>query len=224
MSAAREEILRRVRQALRDVPADERPEDVQVLREYRRERDDPRDVDIERFSDRVRDYHADVRRVRDADVAQALRDACGQFELRRVVVPAALPEGWRPEGVEVVEDHQLEPPELDQIDGAITGCAAAIAETGTIVLDGGDTSGRRAITLVPDHHICLIRSDQVHAGVPEAIAAVAAAVIDRHAPITFISGPSASSDIELSRVEGVHGPRHLLALIVDGPGPVRPGT
>ena len=215
MSAAREEILGRVRRALRDVPADEDAADVSVPREYRRRHDDPVESVIERFADRVRDYHADVRRLPAIDVPQALRDACEQFGLRRVVVPAALPKSWRPEGVDVVEDRQLAPAELDEIDAAVTGCAAAIAETGTIVLDGQGASGRRAITLVPDHHVCLIRSDQVQAGVPEAIAALADAVIEHDAPVTLVSGPSASSDIELSRVEGVHGPRHLLALIID---------
>ncbi len=215
MSGAREEILSRVRRALHDVPAGERRDDVTVPREYRREHANGGHAVIERFSDRVRDYHADVRRVRAADVPQALREACAELDLRRVVVPAALPDSWRPDGVEIVEDAQLTPAELDQIDGAITGCAAAIAETGTIVLDGQGTSGRRAITLVPDHHVCLIRGDQVQAEVPETIAALADAVIERHAPITLVSGPSATSDIELSRVEGVHGPRHLLALIVE---------
>jgi L-lactate dehydrogenase complex protein LldG len=116
--------------------------------------------------------------------------------------------------VELIEDGGLTAAELDAVDGAVSGCAAAIAETGTIVLDGSAICGRRLLTLVPDHHICVVLAAQIVELVPEAIAAVAPAVRDRGAPVTLVSGPSASSDIELSRVEGVHGPRHLLVLIV----------
>jgi L-lactate dehydrogenase complex protein LldG len=132
-----------------------------------------------------------------------------------VVVPPGLPAHWRPDGVEVIEDHGLTAKQLDAIEGAITGCAVGIAETGTLVLDGQGASGRRVITLVPDHHICIVREDQVLGLVPEAIAAIAQSVTERGAPITLVSGPSASSDIELTRVEGVHGPRHLLILLLN---------
>jgi L-lactate dehydrogenase complex protein LldG len=118
--------------------------------------------------------------------------------------------------VEVVEDQGLSARELDRIDGVITGCAAAIAETGTLVLDGQGACGRRVLTLVPDHHICIVRADQVLGLVPEAISRVAPAVTERRLPITLISGPSASSDIELNRVEGVHGPRHLVVVMATG--------
>ena len=94
--------------------------------------------------------------------------------------------------------------------------AAAIAETGTLILDGQGVSGRRAITLIPDHHICIVEAHQIAGLVPEAIARVSGSVSDQRLPITLVSGPSATSDIELSRVEGVHGPRHLLVLIADG--------
>jgi L-lactate dehydrogenase complex protein LldG len=116
--------------------------------------------------------------------------------------------------VEVVVDDGLTATQLDAIGGAVTGCAVAIAETGTLVLDGQGASGRRVITLVPDHHICIVAADQIVEQVPEAITALAPAVQQHGVPVTLISGPSASSDIELSRVEGVHGPRHLLVLIV----------
>jgi L-lactate dehydrogenase complex protein LldG len=114
-----------------------------------------------------------------------------------------------------VRDDGLSAAELDDIDGAVTGCAAAIAETGTIVLDGGALSGRRALTLVPDHHICVVHADQIHGQIAEALSAVAGTVTEQQAPITLVSGPSATSDIELERVEGVHGPRHLTVLIVE---------
>ncbi|MFZ1994730.1 MAG: LUD domain-containing protein, partial [Solirubrobacteraceae bacterium] len=124
----------------------------------------------------------------------------------------------RPRDVDLDEDAGLSATELDAVDGAVTGCAVAIAETGTLVLDGSPICGRRLLTLVPDHHICIVLAGQIVELVPEAIAAVAHAVRDGGRPITLVSGPSASSDIELSRVEGVHGPRHLLVLIAtDGP-------
>ena len=157
-----------------------------------------------------------MRRVAPDGVADAVARACEQWGLRHVVVPAALPSQWRPAGTAVVQDNGLTAAQLDEIDGAITGCAVAMAQTGTLVLDGEGACGRRVLTLVPDHHICIVAADQIVELVPEGIAALAPAVRERRAPVTFISGPSASSDIELSRVEGVHGPRHLLVLIVAG--------
>ena len=119
-------------------------------------------------------------------------------------------------GVELVaDDPPLAPRDLDALDGVLTGCAAAIAQTGTIVLDGAGESGRRAITLVPDLHLCVVRAAQVVPAVPDAIAAVAPAVADGR-PVTFVSGPSATADIELIRVQGVHGPRTLDVFLVEG--------
>ncbi len=168
---------------------------------------------LERFADRIRDYHAEVRRVDSGAVAEAVTRACAELGLARVVVPPLLPSDWRPEGVEVVEDQGLSATDLDAIDGSVTGCAVAIADTGTLVLDGQGACGRRMITLVPDHHICVVRADQVVGLVPEAVAAVRAAVAEGGSPITLVSGPSASSDIELSRVEGFHGPRRLMVFL-----------
>ncbi|MGB9185724.1 MAG: lactate utilization protein C [Solirubrobacteraceae bacterium] len=214
MSAAREEILGRIRAALADVPASERPADVRVAADYRRRGTrDPNEL-VSVLAQRLEDYHAEVRRVAPGHLAQALTQACLDFGLRRLVVPASLPAEWRPTGVELTEDQGLSAGELDQFDGAVTGCAAAIAETGTLILDGQGICGRRAVTLVPDHHLCVVRADQIVDSVPEGIAAVRTAVIAEGAPITLISGPSASSDIELARVEGVHGPRHLRVVIV----------
>jgi L-lactate dehydrogenase complex protein LldG len=213
MSSAREEILGRIRAALHDVPAGERPDDVAVPRDYRRTGGRSRDQLVAYLAERVADYAAEVRQVAAGELADAVTAACAEMGVRRVVVPPGLPAAWRPRDVELIEDRDLSAADLDAIDGAVTGCAAAIAETGTIVLDGSPICGRRLLTLVPDHHICIVLAGQIVELVPEAIAAVAPAVRDGRRPITLVSGPSASSDIELSRVEGVHGPRHLRVLI-----------
>jgi L-lactate dehydrogenase complex protein LldG len=214
VSSAREQILTRVRAALHDVPAGEGPDDVTVARDYRRRGERSPEQRLACLTARLHDYNATVRRVQTGGVAAAVAQACRELGLERVAVPPGLTRSWRPEGVEVIEDRGLSARELDAIDGAVTGCAAAIAETGTLVLDGLELSGRRVLTLVPDNHICIVGADQVLDQVPEAVAALAPAVRERRVPVTLVSGPSASSDIELQRVEGVHGPRHLLVLIV----------
>jgi L-lactate dehydrogenase complex protein LldG len=214
MSAARDEILQRIRAALGDVPDAERPGDVAVARDYRHGGELGHDERVQRFVDRVRDYHAVVRRVTAGELPAAVDAACAQLGLATVAIPPQLPESWRPTTIQVVADDGLTARRLDAIDGAVTGCALAIAETGTLVLDGQSVSGRRLLTLVPDHHICIVDEAQIVELVPEAIRALAPAVTERRAPVTLVSGPSASSDIELSRVEGVHGPRHLVVLIV----------
>ena len=140
---------------------------------------------------------------------------CAEHGARRLVIPAGLPPDRRPGGLDLVEDTQLDPHTLDGTDGVITGCTVAIAETGTIVLTAAPHEGRRAITLVPDLHICLVDQSQIVELLPEAIARLNQAVRERR-PITMISGPSATSDIELDRVEGVHGPRTLVVLVTPG--------
>jgi L-lactate dehydrogenase complex protein LldG len=132
---------------------------------------------------------------------------------RRVVVPPDLAADARPSGVELVVDDGLSPAELEALDGAVTTCAAACAETGTIAFDGAEGQGRRAITLVPDLHVCVVREEQVVETVPELLALLAPSASDGR-PIVLVSGPSATSDIELERVEGVHGPRRLVVVLV----------
>ncbi len=211
MSAARDEILARVRQALADVPAAEAAEDVPVPRGY--EEHDPAGT-VERFLERVADYGAGVRIAAPGEVAVAVGEACRAHGIGRVAVPADLPAAWLPPELEALPDEELSVHELDRIQGAVTGCALAIAETGTIVLDSGARQGRRALTLVPDFHLCVVEAAQVVDGVPAAIRRLADGLRDARRPVTFVSGPSATSDIELSRVEGVHGPRRLEVVLV----------
>ena len=211
MSTARDEMLGRIRSALRDVASDERPEDVPIAHDYRNTDTDTRAALVERFTERLVDYKAKVRRVTAADLPGAIMAACAARGARRIVVPIDLPQAWAPPAVELLPDDGLTNAQLDQSDGALTGCALAIAQTGTIVLDHGPLQGRRAITLLPDYHLCIVHAEQIVGLVPQAIERLQAMA---WRPITFISGPSATSDIELNRVEGVHGPRTLEVLIV----------
>jgi L-lactate dehydrogenase complex protein LldG len=199
-------MLRRIRSALGD-----RPAPVTVPRDYDKTRD-LGDV-LTLLEKQVADYRAVVRRVREPDLAAEIESSLRARHVRVMVAPADVPSWWR-----VVDDivWSLDAPmsplpnrALDRADGVLTGCAVAIAQTGTIVLDAGQSQGRRALTLLPDYHLCVVRADQVVATVPEALAR-----LDSTRPLTFISGPSATSDIELDRVEGVHGPRNLEVLIV----------
>jgi L-lactate dehydrogenase complex protein LldG len=215
---AREEILRRIRSALRDVSRAEPPDAPATERAYRLAGDESRAEIEARFMERVEDYKASVRRVPAAELPEAVARACASRGVRRLVVPADVPAAWTAPvvaaGVTLVrDDGARSPAELDACDGVLTGCALGIAQTGTIVLDGGATQGRRALTLVPDYHLCVVRVEQIVHLVPEAITRLETAARE-HRPITFISGPSATSDIELSRVEGVHGPRTLEVLVV----------
>ncbi len=215
MTSARDEILGRIRAALADVPAGERPEQVPVPRDYRQDGELTGEALVERFAERVRDYDASVRRTTRDGVAAAVAAACADMDVRRVVIPPGLPAEWRPAGLEAVEDDALTVHQVDEIDAALTGCAVAIAETGTLILDGQGLSGRRLLTLVPDHHVCVVAAGQISDLVPEAVRALTSAVRQQGVPVTLVSGPSASSDIELARVDGVHGPRHLTVVIVD---------
>ena len=212
--SVRDELLKRVREALRDVPATERPEDVHVERSYRRTGAAGPDA-AGLFAERVADYDATVSRISRDALPGALAERCRQRGADRVAAPCDLPPEWRPAGVELVEDEALGNEALDGLDGVLTGCALAIAETGTIVLDCGERQGRRALTLVPDWHLCIVEESQVVETVPQGVERLEQAVRDGR-PITFVSGPSATSDIELSRVAGVHGPRTLDVLLVSG--------
>ncbi|MER6973042.1 lactate utilization protein C [Nocardioides sp. NPDC000445] len=198
--STREEILGRVRQALGEVPHPT----AEVPRGYRGGGDDlDRSTVLDRFVERVEDYRATVTRCRAAEVAEVLARAVAG---RSVVVPPGLP--WPVPGS--VDDTGQSAAELDAIDAVVSAAALGIAATGTVVLDHGPGQGRRALTLVPDLHVCVLGAAHVVAGVPQAVAR-----LDPARPQTWISGPSATSDIELDRVEGVHGPRTLHVVLVD---------
>jgi L-lactate dehydrogenase complex protein LldG len=206
MSDARERVLAHIRQSL---AAGSGARAVAGPRSYRRSLGVDRRALVALFADRVADYDVTVRRSRPATLAADVAAVCAEAGVHRLGVPLDLPEPWRPEGVELVADDDLSSGDLDALDGALTGCLLAIAETGTIVLDSGEAQGRRALTLVPDLHLCVVGSDQVVGTVPEAFELIG---VDR--PVTFVSGPSATSDIELRRVRGVHGPRRLDVFLV----------
>ena len=189
------------------------------MRDYRRsDAAAPQDEVVERFVERVAEYKVTVRRIDEASLPETIATTCAARALRRLVIPTDLPESWLPGGVELLQDNNtltsLSYEQLDTSDGVLTGCALGIAQTGTIVLDGGAYQGRRVITLLPDYHLCVVFEDQIVDLVPEAIERLGDAVRRQRRPVTFISGPSATSDIELSRVEGVHGPRTLDVLVV----------
>ncbi|WP_059006428.1 LutC/YkgG family protein [Streptomyces specialis] len=208
--SGREEVLRRVRRALAGVPAGGTPGGAPVPRAYARAH--PPADPVATLAEHLADYRAVVHRTDGAGVPELIGRLLAARGTRRVVVPAGLPAGWLPEtgAPEWVADAAGQTPrDLDACDSIVTGCAVAVAETGTIVLDGGPGQGRRRVTLVPDHHVCVVRvPDQVVDSVPEALGR-----LDPRRPLTWISGPSATSDIELSRVEGVHGPRTLEVIL-----------
>lgn len=170
------------------------------------------------FVERVEDYRAVVRRVGPDALTDAVADALASSA--RVVIPPGLPREWLAglDGVEVVvDDGTLSAGDLDAVDAVVTAAAVGIAVTGTVVLDHGADQGRRALCLVPDRHVCVVQETQLVGDVPEAVARLRDAVLEGR-PLTWVSGPSATSDIELQRVEGVHGPRALHVLLVSSAG------
>jgi L-lactate dehydrogenase complex protein LldG len=213
--SAREVVLARVRDALADVPAGEEPGDVAIDRGYAHTIGLTSDAIVARFVERLADYGADVRRCAAGAEAEAIAGALAAHDARRIGIPADLPPALRPTGVELVEDRGLPTRGADGLEGLdaiVTTCSAAIAETGTICLAGGVGDGRRALTLVPDLHVCVVPVARIVGSVPEGIEALTEAARAGR-PITLASGPSATSDIEMNRVAGVHGPRRLVVVV-----------
>ncbi len=218
MSHSRETIFGRIRTALKDVPASETPEDVKIDRSYLTVDPSPRADLIRRFIERVSEYRAKVKTTTADDLPRAIAESCAARGIQKLVVPSDLPEDWAPADLALIREPGLTIDQLEHSDGVLTACALGIAQTGTVVLDSGPGQGRRAITLLPDYHLCVIFEHQIVGLVPEAVAKLETAAASPDRPITFISGPSATSDIELNRVEGVHGPRTLEVIVVASPG------
>ncbi|MGN6679365.1 MAG: LutC/YkgG family protein [Streptosporangiaceae bacterium] len=200
---AREEVLGRIRKAIANSATEPKPSTVR----YRTTSGLRHRELVDLFAERLRDYGAAVRPCTPDELGAKIGAALAARGASRVVVPAGL-DLPLPPGVECVTDDGLGAAELDTLEGVITTATAAIAETGTIVLDGSPDCGRRAISLVPDLHVCVVRVSDIVQTVPEGLA-----LLEPAHPLTFISGPSATSDIELDRVEGVHGPRRLVVVL-----------
>ena len=210
----RDLILRRIRGAVADLAAGP---DVVPSRTYRRTGAESREARAEQLVARLVEYRAWAERIHAREVRNSIAAACRRRSVESLVVPEDIPQDWVPDGINILRDgtHGRQSDiALDQSGGVLTGCALAIAQTGTIVLNGGATQGRRALTLLPDYHLCVVREDQIVDLVPEAFDALAAHNTAQLPPLTFVSGPSATSDIELNRVEGVHGPRILDVFVI----------
>ena len=211
---AREEVLARIAAAHGTAPPPNlRYED--ISRGYQTTSDASAEALTELLIDRLVDYRAQVRQCVANDLAQTLAAALADRAAETVAAPSGLDASWTANlSADVLTDgtgadDQLSVSQLETVDGVITRCAVAIAETGTLILDGTPGQGRRILTLIPDYHLCVVFPDQIVADVPQALAR-----LDGTRPLTMISGPSATSDIELNRVEGVHGPRTLEVIIV----------
>jgi L-lactate dehydrogenase complex protein LldG len=212
-NSAREEVLRRIRAAKGGVSS----ADVAgvgwsaVERGYRREATRSREMVLELLVDRLQDYDARVMRAVHVDVRVVAARMLEDRKAKRIVLPPGLAVEWLPTGVEFIVDEGMPAAELDRVDGVMTGATLAIAETGTVVLQNLAGQGRRAVTLVPDYHLCVVRVEDVVETVPEAIGRLQATA---GLATTFVSGPSATADIEMTRIKGVHGPRFLDVILV----------
>ncbi len=215
MSSAKEEILRRINKATSG--SDEtRARDYEAIRRTYIQvgtRDKVQAQRIELFCDRLHDYGSAVYRCESNEIATSIGNVLKERLLSRLLVPSGFAAGWLPDELEFIRDQGLTSEQIGQADGVITGCALAIASTGTIVLRHSEEAGRRALTLIPDYHLCIVFENQIVETVPEGIRAMSTFSV---APITTISGPSATSDIEMTRIKGVHGPRTLDVLLVGG--------
>lgn len=209
MSEAKAEILGRIRSALGSTR-----DTAEVPRDYLCTSGLSHAELVEQFIERVTDYRASVHRTTEQNLGETVLGVCRLCGAETLVIPADVPENWLPPGISFLRDGALRHEDLASADGVLSGCALAVAQTGTLVLDAGAYQGRRALTLLPDLHVCVVFARQIVGTVPEAVAALKGAAAR---PLTLISGPSATSDIELSRVEGVHGPRTLDILLVEEP-------
>ena len=211
MSSAKEEVLKRIRTALHDVQGRREEDYAGIQRNYTQAGNENLEQRLSLFTDRLRDYDATVYDCQESQIAETVARALSTREKNRMLVPSGVPEQWLPRNFDFFRGDGLDFDEIDKHEGVITGCALAIALTGTIVLRHSSAEGRRALTLIPDYHLCIVRAEQVVQSVPEAIRKTNEFAT---APITTISGPSATADIEMTRIKGVHGPRTLDVILV----------
>ncbi len=217
MSNSRDQILMRIKQALGDRTDDS---DDKIVREYNQKSNLSAEEITGLFEERVNEYRAVTKRITEDELPGELQKLFEDAGVKTMVLPTGINESWLSdlsEPVTLLRDQpdRLSKQELNECDAVLTGCFLGVAQTGTIILNAGPGQGRRVLTLLPDFHICVIRQNQIVRMLPEAIRKLDQTVSESGAPVTFISGPSATSDIELNRVEGVHGPRNLHVFIIN---------
>jgi len=211
MSTAREEILQRIRTALPGEAADPEQSYARIAREYWSSEDLAPEACLEHFLDRLLDYDTEILHVaNETEIAAAVTQAMQHAGERSLLVAKELPDAWIPAGIDIRCDESLSTAQIEGVDAVLTTCEIAVASTGTIFLVHDGAQGRRVLTLLPDHHLCVVRRSQVVDTVPEAIRVLGPRLA--HA-VTTISGPSATSDIEMTRIRGVHGPRRLTVIL-----------
>jgi L-lactate dehydrogenase complex protein LldG len=211
VNRAKAEILGRIQRAINNVSTTRTSDYAAIAREYQQSGNLDQESRTSLFAERLQDYDAVVYRCPQVHLPAIIAEALAARSKRTMLIPQNLPQEWLPPAFEFVRDDGLSYEVIDQSEGVLTGCAVAIALTGTIVLRHSSGEGRRALTLIPDYHLCVVRADQIVETVPEGIRRVARF---SRAPITTISGPSATSDIEMTRIKGVHGPRTLDVILV----------
>jgi L-lactate dehydrogenase complex protein LldG len=211
VSAEKAEILGRIRAALGPRHDTRVEEYAAIPRRYRQASELGAEARLDLFLSRIQHYDGGVFRCDTAAIAETIASALSDRGKRRIVVPAGFPRDWLPDGFQFVVDDNLSFEDLDRSDGALTASTVAIAWTGTIVLHHSPSEGRRALTLVPDYHLCVVEADQIVETVPEAMRRLRAL---NPSLVTTISGPSATADIEMTRIKGVHGPRTLDVIVV----------
>ncbi|HEU4634913.1 MAG TPA: LUD domain-containing protein [Edaphobacter sp.] len=212
-SAARTEILRRIRAANGGASDAARAGEQwsAIERNYRRAATRSREEILELLEDRLHDYDANVVRAFEADVPTAVARMLTERGRRKLLIPAGLNPAWLPKGFDYTVDDGASPAQLDPFEGVITGSTVAIALTGSVILQNVPGEGRRAVSLVPDYHLCLVRVADVVETVPEALDRIRDSATR---PTTFFAGPSATADIEMTRIKGVHGPRFLDIILI----------
>lgn len=212
MNTAKQEILDRIRNANRSPHSGRQQEYQAVVRNYSTGGGLDWNARLDLFVDRLQDYGAIVYRCSQTQLAETVREALSKRQKSELLVSSNFPASWLPDGLRFPTDQELDYREIDASQGVLTGCAVAIAVTGTIVLRHSTGGGRRALTLIPDYHLCVVLGKQVVDTVPQGIREMAAF---QGEPLTTVSGPSATSDIEMTRIKGVHGPRTLDVILVD---------